>query len=127
MGKRSLFVLTLLQFSHVMLEDINQRAVNGDIVTKDFDVGFVSGSSVVRIRNRKNLLDVWSELRKPGNKITLWCDGLVDRSGNTVVSRMFAPLFCNLSISRKCRGGIYAGSDILSHEYASSSGATPRC
>jgi len=92
MGKRSLFVLTLLQFSHVMLEDINQRAVNGDIVTKDFDVGFVSGSSVVRIRNRKNLLGVWSELRKPGNKITLWCDGLVDRSGNTVIPAYSPPV-----------------------------------
>ena len=37
------------------------------------------------------------------------------------------PPFCNLSASRKRRGGLYAGSDILSHEYAPSSGATPRC
>ena len=29
--------------------------------------------------------------------------------------------------SRKRRGGLYAGSDILSREYAPSSGATPRC
>ena len=35
--------------------------------------------------------------------------------------------FCNLSASRKCRGGLYAGSDILSREYAPSPGATPRC
>ena len=35
--------------------------------------------------------------------------------------------FCNLSASRKRRGGLYAGSDILSHEYAPSSSATPRC
>lgn len=81
MGKHSLFVmLTLLQFSRVMT--LIREQLNEDIVTNDFDIGFVSGSSVVRIRNRKDLLDMWSELRKPGNKITLWCDGLVDRSGN---------------------------------------------
>ena len=28
------------------------------------------------------------------------------------------PLFCNLSASRKRKGGLYAGSDILSREYA---------
>jgi len=37
------------------------------------------------------------------------------------------PPFCNLSTSRKHRGGLYAGSDILSHKYTPSSGATPRC
>ena len=39
------------------------------------------------------------------------------------------PLFCNLSASRKRRGGggLYTGSDILSREYAPSSDATPRC
>ena len=37
------------------------------------------------------------------------------------------PLFCNLSASRKRRGGLYAGSENLSREYAPSSGATPRC
>ena len=37
------------------------------------------------------------------------------------------PLFCNLSASRKHMGGLYAGSDILSREYAPSSSATPRC
>ena len=36
------------------------------------------------------------------------------------------PPFCNLSATRKRRGGLYAGSDILSREYAPSSGATPR-
>ena len=31
---------------------------------------------------------------------------------HTVVSRIYAPLFCNLSACRKCKGGLYAGSDI---------------
>ena len=34
------------------------------------------------------------------------------------------PPFCNLSASWKCKGGLY---DILSREYAPSSGAMPRC
>ena len=37
------------------------------------------------------------------------------------------PPFCNLNASRKHRGGLYAGSDILSREYAPFSGATTRC
>ena len=37
------------------------------------------------------------------------------------------PPFCNLSTSRKCRGGLYVGSDILSCECAPFSRATPRC
>lgn len=58
-----------------------REQLNDDIVTEDFDVGFLNGSSVVRIRNKKDLFDVWSALRKPGSKVTLWCDGLVDRRG----------------------------------------------
>ena len=37
------------------------------------------------------------------------------------------PPVCNLSVSQKRRGGLYAGSEILSREYAPSSEATPRC
>ena len=44
-----------------------------------------------------------------------------------IVSRIkLCPTFCNLSASQKCRWGLYAGSDILSHVYAPSSEATPR-
>ena len=39
----------------------------------------------------------------------------------------YYPRFFNLSASRKRRGGLYAGSENLSREYAPSSGATPRC
>ena len=60
-----------------------REQLNEDIVTEDFDIGFVNGSSVIRIRNKEDLSDVWSALRKPGNKMTLWCDGLVDRRGNS--------------------------------------------
>ena len=58
-------------------------------VTEDFDIGFVNGSSMIRIRNKEDLSDVWSALRKPGNKMTLWCDGLVDRRGSELKVRMW--------------------------------------
>ena len=60
-----------------------REQLSEDIVTEDLDIGFVNGSSVIRIRNKEDLSDVWSALRKPGNKKTLWCDGLVDRRGNS--------------------------------------------
>jgi len=51
----------------------------------------------------------------------------------TVVSRIYAPAprFATLALAENFGGGgggiWYAGSDILSREYAPSSGATPRC
>ena len=36
----------------------------------------------------------------------------------TVVSRKYAPPICNLSLSTKRRGGLYAGCDIFSRDYA---------
>ena len=60
-----------------------REQLSEDIVTEDFDIGFVNGSSVIRIRNKEDLSDVWAALRKPGNKMTLWCDGLVERRANS--------------------------------------------
>ena len=45
----------------------------------------------------------------------------------TVVSCICAPRFVTLVLVESVGGGLYAGSDILSREYAPSSGATPRC
>ena len=60
------------------IKTLIREQLNKDIVSGDFDIGFVIGSSAVRIHNKNDLLDVWSELRKPGSKMTLWCDVLVD-------------------------------------------------
>ena len=45
----------------------------------------------------------------------------------TVVSRIYAPRFATLALVENVGGGLYAGSDILSCEYAPFSVATPRC
>ena len=39
-------------------------------------------------------------------------------SGYTVVSRIYAPRFATLALVESVGGGLYAGSDILSCEYA---------
>lgn len=60
------------------LKDAIKRQLTDDIVDSDFDVGYVEGSSVVRIRNRRDLEEVWSCINNPKTKgkVMLWCDGL---------------------------------------------------
>ena len=41
----------------------------------DFDVGYLQGSSIVSIRSKEDLLEIWAGLMKGANTI-LWCDGL---------------------------------------------------
>ena len=65
------------------MKTLIREQLSEDIVAEDLDIGFVNGSSVIRIHNKEDLSDMWSALRKPGNKKTLWCDGLVDRMGNS--------------------------------------------
>ena len=61
MGKRSLFVtLTLLHIPRDMKTMLIRKQLSEDIVTENFDTGFVNGSSVIRIRNEEDLSDVWS-------------------------------------------------------------------
>ena len=44
-------------------------------IAGEFDVGYVSGNSVISIWNTADVSELWSEILK-GNKIVLWCDGL---------------------------------------------------
>lgn len=43
--------------------------------TKSFDVGYLQGNTVVSIRSREDLLEVWANIKK-GDSVTLWCNGL---------------------------------------------------
>ena len=38
-------------------------------------MGVVQGNSVVSIRSKEDMMDVWKDIRK-GTKVVLWCDGL---------------------------------------------------
>ena len=59
---------------------------------------------------------------------TLRCH-LTGSYDSTVLSRIYAPRFTTLVLVESIGGGgaSYAGSDILSREYAPSSAAMPRC
>jgi hypothetical protein len=48
----------------------------GDIVSSAFDVGYISGNSIISIRNPDGLAEIWSDITKKGSKVVLWCDGL---------------------------------------------------
>ena len=49
--------------------------LESDIISDVFDVGIVSGSSVISIRTKADLNDFWRDVRS-GRKVMLWCDGL---------------------------------------------------
>lgn len=64
-----------------------RRQLGGDVIQGEFDVGFVSGNSVISISNPADLAEVWLDVNK-GRKVVLWCDGLKSKSGsNTVTSK----------------------------------------
>ena len=48
-----------------------------DITAKDFDVGYMQGSSVIRIRTRDDIDEFYSLVNgSQNNAVCLWCDGL---------------------------------------------------
>ena len=46
-----------------------------DITEEDFDIGFLQGNTVVSIRSKADLDELWEGLRR-GINTTLWCDGM---------------------------------------------------
>ena len=66
-----------------MLKGAVRSQLQGEISqTGDFDVRYLQGSSVVSIRSREDLLEIWAGLQKGGNTI-LWCNGLRKASKRT--------------------------------------------
>lgn len=69
------------------LKNLIRTQLNQEIVASNkFDVGFIQGSTVVNIRSKEDLRDVWSDILKVTGgscKVMLWCDGLKeDTSGS---------------------------------------------
>ena len=68
-----------------------QTQLEEDIVPDDFDVGFISGTTIISIRSKADLQEFWGDVRM-GKKALLWCDGLRDKHSvikkkNKVTSR----------------------------------------
>ena len=56
------------------LKILIRKNLKDDITSGDFDVGYIQGSSVVRVRSAEDLVELWSCLSE--KTTTLWCDGL---------------------------------------------------
>ena len=67
--------------SYSSLVTLIRSQLQGDITTEDFDVGYISGSNCISIRNKEDVVEVWNNIRK-GASIILWCDGLRNRASN---------------------------------------------
>ena len=59
------------------LKQLIKEQLSDDIAsTDDFDIGFLDGSNLVRIRSTQDLAETWAMLSS-NSKVTLWCDGLL--------------------------------------------------
>ena len=56
------------------LKKVIREQLKEDIVNHNFDVGYVQGTKVVRIRSRLDLQEFWQNFKK--SNLILWCDGL---------------------------------------------------
>ena len=53
-----------------------------DVTEDDFDIGFLQGNTVVSIRSKADLDELWEGLRR-GINTTLWCDGMNGREAHS--------------------------------------------
>ena len=56
--------------------------LRSDITEGNFDIGYLQSNTVISIRSKEDLAEIWSSLRK-GISVTLWCDGLKAAAGGT--------------------------------------------
>ena len=56
------------------LKALIRAQLREDITASEFDVGFISGTSVVSVRSEEDLAEIWSSQLK-GDRVVLWCDG----------------------------------------------------
>ena len=82
--KEKTFVLRDIDTSKVLLcsdlKEIIRAQLYEDISCDDFDVGVISNTSVVRVRTKKDLSELWSDVKNAKTKAVLWCDDLIDKS-----------------------------------------------
>ena len=65
----------MLMTSSSDLKDLIKTNFHDDV--GDFDVSYMVGTEVIRVRTEEDLKEMWGEIRK-NRCTTLWCDGLVD-------------------------------------------------
>ena len=68
---------TAITSSH-HLKDLIKESLHDDISSGNFDVGYMQGTNVIRVRTKDDISEMWSDIRKQRSCTTLWCDGLVE-------------------------------------------------
>ena len=64
--------------AHASCADVKcliKEQLSQDITEDDFDIGYLQGNTVVSIRSKADLDEIWEGLRRGLNTI-LWCDGM---------------------------------------------------
>ena len=61
------------------LKDFIETNFHGDMKSGDFDVGYMVGTEIIRVRTEEDLKEMWGETKRSPCTV-LWCDGLVDDS-----------------------------------------------
>ena len=59
------------------LKDLIKMNLHDDIKCGDYDVGYMVGTAIIRVRTKEDLKEMWGDIKK-SQCTTLWCDGLVD-------------------------------------------------
>ena len=74
------FVLRSINTSTVstcsLLKALIRKQVGGEIIKDDFDVGYLQGNNVITMRNKEDIMELWSNLIRGSNTV-IWCDGLL--------------------------------------------------
>ena len=61
--------------SYAAVKCLIKAQLSQDITEEDFDIGYLQGNTVVSIRSKADLDELWEGLRRGANT-TLWCDGM---------------------------------------------------
>ena len=68
------------------VQNLIKDCLQGDIISGNFDVGFINGVNVIRVGTREDVKEMWSEIEKAKSNTMLWCDGLVDNERKSTTS-----------------------------------------
>ncbi len=68
------------------LKILIKAQLSQDITEENFDIGYLHGNTVVDIRSKADLDELWDGLRRRLNT-TLWCDGMTGEAQNLLIGR----------------------------------------
>jgi len=70
-GENKMFTIRNIdsaQLSYVShLVELIRIQLKGDIIAKDFDVGFVSGNNLISLRNKEDASEIWATAKRGAN------------------------------------------------------------